>query len=155
MLCFSLVRGDVGLSEDDNETAYERVLKVLSELHTNWRDYQAQLGTEITEYKKTVNSAISILGMEAIKFQNDTRDRLAADASERLTRQQFVDSESARRETSAEQRRATDTAQHTAHQQRSDRKSLIMLGGMGCLLVVNGAALIALAAVLIAMYWRS
>jgi hypothetical protein len=112
------------VSADDNDK-YAGVLHALHDLHVSWQAYQAQLSTEIAEYKKTVNAAISILGNEAIKFQKDTTDRLEADAAQRQQRQT-----------------------------RSDRKDIALLSGVGCLIVLNVLAIVILAAVLIIQNWR-
>jgi hypothetical protein len=146
--------------DEDQDLAYTRVLKVLGELHTSWRDYQERLGSEIVEYKKTVNNAISLLAQEALKFQSDTTKRLEEDAIERRARQAIVDSATAnvredmltaRAETLA--RLDATTAQNEQHERRASRKAYAMLSGVGCLIVVNVLALIALAALLISLYW--
>jgi hypothetical protein len=146
------------VSDDDD---YKRVLKVLGELHQSWRDYQTQLGGEITEYKKTVNNAISLLAQEALKHQADTKTRLEADAAERLTRQAHVDREARHvrddmMEARAETLKRLDatTAVALVAEQRADRKAFALLGMTGCLIVLNALALVALAIVLIAQNWR-
>ena len=100
----------------DEDNRYEGVLRALSELHAEWQEFKGQLSGEISEYRKTVNSAISILGQEAIKFQRDTEQRLEADSTQREQRQK-----------------------------KTDRKDIAVLVGMGCLIVLNfigfGAAL--------------
>lgn len=112
------------MSHDDDR--YTGVLAELSKLYAAWQDYQARLSNEIAEYKKTVNSAISILGQEAIASQSDTKQRLEADAQQREQRQK-----------------------------RADRKDIAVLLGVGCLIVLNGLAIITLAIVLIVLYWSS
>jgi hypothetical protein len=92
----------------NDEDRYHGVLTALSELHAEWQQFKGQLSGEITEYRKTVNSAISILGQEAIKFQHDTEQRLSADSAQREQRQR-----------------------------KSDRKDIAVLIGMGCLIVMN------------------
>lgn len=94
------------MSADDDR--YAGVLAALGDLHREWQAFKAQLTTEIAEYRKTVNAAISILGQEAIKFQHDTEQRLTTDAQQREQRQR-----------------------------RSDRKDMAILFGMGCLIVLN------------------
>jgi hypothetical protein len=80
------------LSDDDE---YKGVLKVLSELHASWLEYQKQLTGEISEYKKTVNNAISLLATESLTHQTETKRRLEDDATERRARQAKVDSDTA------------------------------------------------------------
>jgi hypothetical protein len=140
------------MSGDDSK--YDGVLGALRDINIAWQEYQKQLSAEILEYKKTVNSALSILGMEAVKFQNDTRDRLTTDAAERLSRQQFVDNEAARRDEADKERRKEATAEHAAFQTRANRERLGIMGAMGCLVFVNITALIVLAIVLIVQNWK-
>ena len=91
-----------------DDDRYDGVLRALRDLHEEWQQFKAQLSTEITEYRKTVNSALSILGQEAIKFQHDTEQRLVVDSTQREQRQR-----------------------------RSDKKDLAVLVGMGCLILLN------------------
>jgi ABC-type multidrug transport system fused ATPase/permease subunit len=138
----------------DDDSKYNGVLQALRDLHVSWQSYQTQLGTEITEYKKTVNNAISLLAQEALKFQADTKERLVNDATDRTTRQQFVDKEAERREKEAERWRMDATAANAAFQKRAGRERIALLSGVGCLIVVNVLALLALAVVLIIQNWR-
>lgn len=110
----------------DEDNRYEGVLRALGELHTAWQEYQTRISLEITEYKKTVNNAISLLAQESIVSQRDTKQRLEA-----------------------------DTQQREQRQKRADRKDIAVLSGVGCLIVLNVLAIISLAIVLIAMSWSA
>ena len=109
----------------DDDTQYSGVLRALSELHTDWQAFKAETIALIVEHRKTVNSAISSLAQEALESQDDTKKRLEADAKQREMRQR-----------------------------RADRKDIALLSGLGCLIVLNGVAIVALAIVLIVMNWR-
>jgi hypothetical protein len=78
-------------SSDDDQPPYDLVMKELTRLYGDWRDWQEQVRGEITEYKKTVNNALSLLGQEALNFQDATRKRLEQDRTERLSRQKRAD----------------------------------------------------------------
>jgi len=108
-----------------DDDKYAGVLKALSELHTTWREFKAESVALLVEHRKTVNSAISSLAQEALESQADTKQRLETDAALRLTRQR-----------------------HT------DRKDFAVLSGVGCLLVANGVALVALAVLVIWLLFR-
>jgi len=137
-------------TEDDQ---YTGVLGALRDLHVTWQEYEKRITAEILEYKKTVNNAISLLATEAIKFQADTKERLGADATERTARQLFVDHEAERRDDADKQRRKDASAEHAAFQKRAGRERAGIMSLLGCLILVNALALLALAVVLIAMYW--
>jgi len=105
--------------------------------------------------QKTVNTAISLLAQEAFKHQSDTSRRLEEDASERRARQQHVDSEAQRRDDADKERRKDASAEHAAFQKRAGRERAGLGALLGCLIIVNAIALITLAALLIALYWRA
>jgi len=109
----------------DEESRYDAVLKELTKLVGTWRDFKDETVALIVEHRKTVNSAISSLAQESLESQADTKQRLAADSAMRETRQK-----------------------------RTDRKDFAVLSGVGCLILINGLAIIVLAIVLILMYWR-
>lgn len=94
------------MSADDDR--YAGVIAELGKMWHEFQDFKTQLSTEIAEYKKTVNAALSILGQEAIKFQHDTEQRITADQAARRERQKVT-----------------------------DRKDIAVLIGMGCLIVMN------------------
>ena len=109
----------------DEESRYDAVLKVLTQLEGRWKDFRDETTALIVEHRKTVNSAISSLAQEALESQDDTKKRLEADSALRAKRQT-----------------------------RTDRKDWALGVSMGCLIVLNGLALIALAIVLILQNWR-
>jgi hypothetical protein len=108
-----------------DDDRYHGVLRALGDVVREWQEFKAQLSGEIAEYKKTVNTAIAILGQESFASQADTKQRLEADAQQRAQRQT-----------------------------RSDRKDIAVLAGVGCLIVLNAAAITALVIVLIVLNWR-
>jgi len=101
---------------DDEDSKYHGVLRALGDLVKDFQEFKAQIGAEINEYKKTVNSALGILGQESVKFQSDTLKRLETDATQREQRQRHA-----------------------------DRKDMAVLGGVGCLIVLNVLAVCVLA----------
>jgi hypothetical protein len=103
-----------------DDDKYDGVLKALSELHATWQEFKAESLALIVEHRKTVNSAISSLAQESLESQADTKQRLAADSAMREKRQT-----------------------------RTDRKDFAVLSGVGCLLIANGMALLALAVLVI------
>lgn len=108
-----------------DDDKYDGVLNALSELHATWQEFKAESVALLVEHRKTVNSAISSLAQEALESQADTKTRLEADAQLRAARQK-----------------------HT------DRKDIAILGGVGCLILLNGLAIVTLAIVLIVQSWK-
>lgn len=90
----------------------QSILAAYGELARDVRAFQAQIESAIAEYKKTVNTAIAILGQEAIAFQSETKQRIAQDAADRIARQR-----------------------------RTDRKDIAVLTALGCLIVANALAI--------------
>ena len=110
---------------NDDDYRFDGVLAELSKMYTSWQEFKLETTALIVEHRKTVNSAISSLAQEALESQDDTKKRLEADAKQRETRQK-----------------------------RADRKDIALLSGLGCLIVLNGVAIVALAIVIIVMNWR-
>jgi len=109
---------------DDNDR-YQDVLSELGKLYAIWQEFKAESVALIVEHRKTVNSAISSLAQEALESQSDTKQRLETDSRARESRQK-----------------------HT------DRKDMALLIGLGCLLIVNGVALLALACMVLWLLFR-
>lgn len=54
----------------------ERFYAALSEQYQKFNDFEIRITSEITEYRKTVNSALSILSREVLDFQDrDIKER--------------------------------------------------------------------------------
>lgn len=109
----------------DEDNRYDGVLRELGKLYAAWQEHQARIATEIGEYKKTVNSAIGILGQESIRFQADTQKRLE-----------------------------TDAAQREQRQRHADRKDIAVLTSVGCLIVLNALAVLVLIGTVAYLIWR-
>lgn len=113
----------VGAMDDDSK--YSSMLRAFGDLVKDFQEFRSQISTEINEYKKTVNSALGILGQESVKFQSDTLKRLEADATQREQRQKHA-----------------------------DRKDIAVLGGVGCLIVLNVLAVCVLIGTIIYLVVR-
>lgn len=108
-----------------NDDQWEMFLSTLKEQEEKWRQFRDELTTEVREHKRTVNSAINLLGQEAFKFQKDQTEQRDQDRKERQDRQKAV-----------------------------DRKDRMMIGAAGCLIVMNGIALTAIVGVVIYLLTR-